>query len=85
MLFDVQQERKSLLDLVSEGDYSGKERVYMVDSMNNFLKLEESIRFIRNGKYFSRSELQRRLGNLQGDFWAGFDYFTTVFYNVSHK
>jgi hypothetical protein len=25
------------------------------------------------------------LGNLQGDFWAGFDYYTTVFYDVSHK
>ena len=85
MLFDVQQARNTLLDLVSEGDYSREERVYMVDSINNFLNLEESIRFIRNGKYFSRSDLQRMLGNLQGDFWASFDYYTTVFYDVSHK
>ena len=85
MLFDVQQARNTLLDLVSEGDYSREERVYMVDSVKNFLNLEESIRFIRNGKYFSRSDLQRMLGNLQGDFWAGFDYYTTVFYDVSHK
>ena len=85
MLFDVQQARNTLLVLVSEGDYSREERVYLVDSINNFLNLEESIRFIRNGKYFSRSDLQRMLGNLQGNFRASFDYYTTVFYDVSHK
>ena len=84
MLFDVQQARNTLLDLVSEGDYSREERVYIVDSINSFLNLEESIRFIRNGKYFSRSDLQRLLGNLQEEFWASFDYYTTVFYDVSH-
>lgn len=85
MLFDVQQARNTLLDLVSEGDYSKEERVYLVDSIKNFLNLEESIRLIRNGKYFSRSDLQRMIGNLHGDFWASFDYYTTVFYDVSHK
>ncbi|NME07244.1 MULTISPECIES: hypothetical protein [unclassified Psychrobacillus] len=85
MLFDVQQARNTLLDLVSEGDYSREERGYLVDSINNFLHLEERIRFIRNGKYFSRSDLQRMLGNLHGDFWTGFNYYTTVFYDVSHK
>ena len=85
MLFDVQQARNNLLNLVSEGDYSREERVYLVDSINNFLGLEDSIRFIRNGKYFSKNDLQRLLGNLQGDFRAGFDYYTTVFYDVSHN
>lgn len=85
MLFDLQQARNTLLNLVSEGDYSREERVYLVDSINNFLNLEETIRFIKNGKYFSRSDLQRMLGNLQGNFWASFDYYTTVFYDVSHK
>ncbi|ARJ37501.1 hypothetical protein CSV71_15535 [Sporosarcina sp. P21c] len=84
MLFDVQQARNTLLDLVSEGDYSREERVYLVDSINNFLKLEDSIRFIRTGTYFSRSDLHRLLGNLQAEFWAGFDYYTTVFYDASH-
>ena len=85
MLLDVQQVRNTLLNLVSEGDYSREERVYLVDSLNHFLNLEESIRFIKNGKYFSRSDLQRMLGNLQGNFRAGFNNYTTVFYDVSHK
>lgn len=85
MLLDVQQARNTLLHLVSEGDYSREQRVHLVDSLNNFLNLEESIRFIKNGKYFSRSDLQTMLGNLQGDFWAVFDHYTTVFYDVSHK
>ena len=85
MLFDLQQARNTLLDLVSEGDYSREERVYLVDSLNNFLNLEESIRFIKNEKYFSRSDLQRMLGNLQDNFRESFDYYTTVFYDVSHK
>ncbi|ARK22068.1 hypothetical protein [Sporosarcina ureae] len=86
MLLDVQQARNTLLHLVvSEGDYSREQRVHLVDSLNNFLNLEESIRFIKNGKYFWRSDLQTMLGNLQGDFWAVFDHYTTVFYDVSHK
>ena len=85
ILFDVQQARNTLLNLVSEGDFSREERVYLVDSLNNFLNLEESIRSIRNGNYFSRSDLQRMLGNLQGEFRASFDNYTTVFYDVSHE
>ena len=85
MLLDVQQARNTLLHLVSEGDYSREQRVHLVDSLNNFLNLEESIRFIKNGKYFSRSDLQRMLGNLQSNFRAGFDQYTTVFYDVSHE
>lgn len=85
MLFDVQQARNTLLDLVAEGDYSREERVYLVDSLNNFLNLEESIRFIINGKYFSRNDLQRLLGNLHGNFQTGFHYYTTVFYDESLK
>ena len=85
MLFDVQQARITLLHLITEGDYSRKERGYLVDSINNFLHLEEYIRFIRNGRHFSRSDLQRMLGNLQGYFWASFNNYTTVFYDESHK
>jgi len=85
MLFDVQQARNTLLELVSEEEYSTEDKVYMVDSINNFLALEDSIRLIKDGKYFSKSELQRLLGNLQEEFWSSFEYYTTVFYNLARK
>lgn len=85
IFLDVQQARNTLLSLVSEGDYSREERVYLVDSINAFLELEDSVRMIRNGKYFSRSDLQRMLGTVRGDFRASFNHYTTVFYDVSHK
>ncbi|MDV6377873.1 hypothetical protein ORD22_06305 [Sporosarcina sp. GW1-11] len=85
ILLDVEQARNTLLDLLSKGDYNKEERGYLVDNIKRFLSLEERIRYIRNGKYFSRSDLQRLLGNLRGEFRAGFDFYTTVFYDVSHK
>jgi len=85
MLFDVEQARDTLLDLVVEGDYNEKEKGNLINNINNFLKLEESIRQIRDGKYYSRSDLQTLLGNLRGDFRSGFDFYTTTFYDRSQK
>ncbi|RYG72225.1 hypothetical protein EU245_11070 [Lentibacillus lipolyticus] len=85
MLFDVEQARETLLDLVSEGNYNKEEKGYLVDNIKSFLSLEESIRYIRDGKYFSRSELQTLFGNLRGDFRTGFEFYTTIFYDRSHK
>lgn len=85
MLHDVQQARNTLLQLVTEGDYSKEERVYLVDCIHHFLRLEESIKIIGDGTYFSRHELQRMIRNIHGDFWSTFTHYTTVFYDVSLK
>ncbi|KQL50486.1 hypothetical protein AN964_22785 [Heyndrickxia shackletonii] len=85
MLFDVEQARNTLLDLVSEGDYNKEEKEYLVDTIKSFLSLEESIRQIKDGKYFSRSDLETLFGNLRGAFRSEFNLYTTNFYDRSNK
>ncbi|WP_433747705.1 hypothetical protein [Falsibacillus pallidus] len=85
MLFDVEQARNTLLNLVSEGDYDKEEKEYLVDNIKDFLSIEESIRQIKDRKYFSRRDLQTLLGNLRGDFRSEFNLYTTNFYDRSSK
>ncbi|RDI36328.1 hypothetical protein [Falsibacillus pallidus] len=80
MLFDVEQARNTLLNLVSEGDYDKEEKEYLVQNIKNFLSLEESIREIKDGKYFSRRDLQTLFGNLRGAFRSEFNLYTTNLY-----
>lgn len=84
MLFEIEQTRNTLIDFVSEEGFSKEAKVHMVDNIKYFLNLEESIRFIRDGKYFTRNEFQRLLSNLHGDFWQGFTHYTDNFYAESH-
>ncbi|SKA90331.1 hypothetical protein [Sporosarcina newyorkensis] len=83
MLVDVIQSRKTLLSLVTKEDYSREVKVYLVDTINNFLRLEEEIWYIKNGKYFSRNELNHLFGNLRNSFRSNFDIFATTFYETS--
>lgn len=83
MLVDVKQSRDTLLSLITKEDYSSGVKVYLVDTINNFLRLEEEIRYIKDGNYFSRSELNILFGNLRNTFRSNFVIFATTFYESS--
>lgn len=85
MLLEVKQARDTLLELSVEGDYNEEEKGYLIDNIKNLLRLEGNIRQIRDGKYYSRSDLQTLLGNLRGDFRSEFNFYTTTFYDRSQK
>ncbi len=83
MLVDVKQTTDSLLDLVANEDYTSQEKGYLINSIKNFLRLEESITRLKEEKYFSRNELSNLFGNLRNHFRSNFDLFVT-FYERSH-
>ncbi|MEV9639628.1 hypothetical protein ABZ756_02880 [Mammaliicoccus sciuri] len=84
MLVDVKQSRDTLLSLITKKDNSSEVKVYLVDTINNFLRLEEEIRYIKDGNNFSRSELNILFGNLRNTFRSNFNIFATTFYESSH-
>lgn len=83
MLQDVIGSRNTLLQLVAEEDYNDEQRMYVVDTINNFLRLEEEIKYVQDGGYFTRIELNILFNNLHNSFRDNFDFFTTVFYDRS--
>ncbi|MBO0589630.1 hypothetical protein [Sporosarcina sp. E16_8] len=85
MLRDVIQSRNTLLMLVAQENYTSEERVYLVDIINSILRLEEEIRYVKDGKYFSRIELNTLLDNLGDSFRFNFDIFVTTFYERVNK
>lgn len=85
MLIDVKQARDTLLDLVMEVDDTPEERSYLVGCISNFLNLEENIRQLKDGKYYTRKDLRILFGNLRNEFRSDFDIYTTTFYKESHK
>lgn len=81
MLSSVEQWKLTLLSLLAQEDYTKEERILLVDAVNNTMVLEEHIRYLKEGKYFSRKELNISLGNLRHQFQRDFEIFMTTFYD----
>lgn len=81
MLYFVAQSRDILLQLIAQENYTSEEKVYAVDMLRNFLKLEDDIRQIKHGSYLSRKELAISYGNLREEFRSDFEQFVTTFYD----
>ncbi|WP_153730277.1 hypothetical protein [Sporosarcina obsidiansis] len=80
MLLDIKQSRDTLLSLIAEVDYTKEQRNYLLNSIQNLLRLEDSIRYLRDETYVSRKAVNNLIGTIRSDFRDSFRFYVDTFY-----
>lgn len=84
ILFEVKNARETLLGLLTQEDYTQEQRLYLVNSIEILLLLEEDIVDIKTGKAESRKTLKTQISNLRVRFMSNFRMYES-FYEMSQN
>jgi hypothetical protein len=79
MLFEVEQDKETLLDLLVQVDYKREQREYLMNCIRDFSSLEEGLRDLQNERFASRSELNRRWDNIYVGYINSFSSYVTFY------
>lgn len=79
ILSEVKSAREVMFSLLEQVDYSSEHRGYLIKIIKSLLLLEESIVDLKDEKFATRSELNRRLKNLSNDFSFNFSLYTSFY------
>jgi hypothetical protein len=79
MLFEVQQDKEMLLDLLVQVDYTREQREYLMTCIRSFSSLEDGLKELQNEKFASRAKLNRKWDNIYGDYLNSFSFYVTFY------
>ncbi|MEN2766284.1 hypothetical protein [Ornithinibacillus xuwenensis] len=84
MLFEVENARDTLLNLVADQEYSSESREYLVATIGSLLRVEKSITDLINETAASRKALRIKFNNLKGEIMKSFMLYES-FYEWSQE
>jgi hypothetical protein len=84
MLFEVENARDTLLNLVADQEYSSESREYLVATIGSLLLVEKSITDLINETAASRKALRIQFNNLKGEIMKSFMLYES-FYEWSQE
>ncbi|GGA67805.1 hypothetical protein [Ornithinibacillus halotolerans] len=82
LLFDVENTRDNLLDLVEKVDYSIESKNYLMQSIRDILALEKDLLNLKNNSFASKKDLRIQFHNLHVSYMNSFMMFSS-FYDAS--